>query len=229
MRSVTVLAMESEPVEMTLPREKTDASSANDSAETIAKNEFILTDELKKRGWTKTMIERFIPYPDDRSGWPIVLYSRDRALAIERSEEWVAAREKSLPRREAAQRGVETKIKNLLNYVDETNTAVLAMSDAKLTQDACDSYNALPWTDDWATPSSDEAFLLRIKVNYLRHKMTPYKEKIEDMLGKTGKKLGLIALRDKIFASISEVYPDLADECTRQKNDWGKYSRRRRG
>ena len=56
----------------------------------------------------------------------------------------------------------------------------------------------------------------RWMVNYIRHNMVEYDLEIDDMKGKTGKSLLYYELHSGVLHNISDVYPELKDECLRQ-------------
>jgi len=58
--------------------------------------------------------------------------------------------------------------------------------------------------------------LRRITVNHLRHNLSDYDRRLDDLFGKVGKSEAYIILNRKIYTSIADTYPDLAEECERQ-------------
>ena len=67
-----------------------------------------------------------------------------------------------------------------------------------------------------ATPASDEGFLARISVNYLRHRLTSYERNLEKVAGRVGVRDAVMEIRMKVFAAIGQAYPWLAEESQRQ-------------
>ena len=67
-----------------------------------------------------------------------------------------------------------------------------------------------------ATTDSDSVFLNRVIVNYLRHNLSNYDSKLDDIFGKVGKSEAYRIINTKIYAKIAEVYPVLKDECDNQ-------------
>jgi len=65
--------------------------------------------ELKARGWTRTLIGKFLPLPDDYrplfpSRSPMALWLRSRVESIEATGEWKAACERGHTKTERSRR-----------------------------------------------------------------------------------------------------------------------------
>lgn len=91
-----------------------------------------------------------------------------------------------------------------------------------ITQSAILEYNRYH-PDEPASHNHSISFLNRITVNYLRHKLTNYDEKLNVLFGKVGKDEAYQLLNQMIYKKISEEYPGLATECKRQLKQ--KYKR----
>jgi hypothetical protein len=157
-------------------------------------------------------------------------YSRERVEGIEQSPEFKTAFARSASRRTAARIGVVTKKEQLLAAISSIDIVITRVPLDSLYRKACDSYNR--WhkqlqferelrgdTIDFvpATPDSDESFLTRITVNYLRHKLRSYEKGLEVIYGKVGVTEAYIELNAKIYGEIADVYPEFAEECWRQQ------------
>lgn len=82
---------------------------------------------------------------------------------------------------------------------------------------ACEHYNQFHFDfDRFADSESDEFFLQRICVNYLRHERSEYDYDLDRIFGKAGAEEAREALRDKIYEAIAEKYDWLSEECKRQ-------------
>ncbi|MDQ1030130.1 hypothetical protein QF035_007712 [Streptomyces umbrinus] len=68
-------------------------------------------------------------------------------------------------------------------------------------------------------PRTDRALLDRWKVDYLRHRLSPYDELLEGLSSREGRGRAAALLRQRIHAAIAEAYPGLAEECERQVRD----------
>lgn len=67
-----------------------------------------------------------------------------------------------------------------------------------------------------ASINSNEAFLQRIQVNYLRHSCTNYDRTLSRIADRPGAHKARTLLRKRIHEHISAIYPHLALECRRQ-------------
>lgn len=182
--------------------------------------------ELKARGWTRTLIERFMPEADAtrpnplfRSAAPMRLYCRQRVVALEATEEFFLARRASEFRQNAAKKAVATKTALTLKLARELPVTVHRMSLEKLLKRAVAHYEAHhdylrsaqcePW-------GKEDAFRDRICVNYLRHHATQYHENLDRVAGKVGIARAYLVLWQRIGQEIKAKYPLLAQEFERQ-------------
>lgn len=184
--------------------------------------------DLKKRGWTNTLIQRHlgqpdrtIPNPHYRKAAPMRLYRLARVTAVEEADQWSDLIAKATARRMAAARAAETKTRALLAELEGMEFTVPRMPSADLVRKACANYNERrEERDDWdalpATPNSDAAFLDRIMVNYLRHRKSRYEKKLEEVKGRVGVGEAYLEINNRIYQAIADAYPELAEECRRQ-------------
>jgi len=197
----------------------------------MADKELITKAGLKERGWTEAAISHFVPDSDRISpnprfekAAPLKLYLSTRIEDIERSDEFREFMLASEKRKAAIAKAAETKKQKLLAELEGWEIVVTKEPLDKVRCDAIDAYNG---HQDWiceyesrgirfATKDSDPNFLDRITVNYLRHQLLDYGNRLAQLLGPTGKDEAYKALRDKILLAIAERYPDLATECRRQ-------------
>ncbi len=180
---------------------------------------YLTQTDVKERGWTDSLIRRFLPSPDLTKGnpfyrcaAPMKLYAVGRVSAIETTPEYIEHSAKLVGRRKAAQRAVETKRKKLLAYLDTIEIQVPILTN--LVGRACKSYNAR--NGGGAYPHSDKSFLDRICVNYLRHEMTDYEAHLYAIAGKVGVAEGYREIKNRVLYAIADTYPELSDECFRQ-------------
>lgn len=184
---------------------------------------------LKERGWTDTLIRRYLGEPDAlkrnphyRSAAPVQLYILSRVEGAEATPEFQNASEKSRRRREGAKRAADTKRVNLLGSLEAAEVEVPEMPRDRLVRAACDHYNDHQsargrWDFDSATPDSTPTFIERITVNYLRHSLTDYEHLLGDLFGCVGREEGYILIKGRILDAIAAKHPWLAGECARQK------------
>lgn len=190
------------------------------------------TPALRSRGWTDSLIRRFLPDPDStyvnphyRSGPPCKLYSTERVEAIERTPAFLAAMEKASKRKLGAAAAVETRRQATERMLESLTITVQRLDRETAVKRAVESYNERqkmmaserghcdPFTADTA---SDQGFLDRITVNYVRHHLTAYDDRLDNVKGMTGADDARMAIAAKVFDAISKVYPWLQDECERQ-------------
>lgn len=197
----------------------------------MADKEFITKAGLKERGWAEAAISRFVPDCDQitpnprfKKAAPLELYLLTRIENIEQSngfKEFALASDK---RKAAEPNGNGNENQTLLAEIEGWEILISSEALDKLRCDAIDAYNG---HQDWiceyefrgirfATKDSDPNFLDRITVNYLRHQLSDYGNRLVQLLGPTGKDEAYKALRDKILLAIAERYPELATECRRQ-------------
>jgi hypothetical protein len=189
---------------------------------------------LKQRGWTDRAIERFLKHPDKeapnphyKSASPMKLYLLTRVDDIERSGEFQAFQNKNKTKIESSRKAVQTKRERLLAEVQGWNIKIEKREHQELVKNAIRSYNTfkenIAWErgrDDYdyepASLNSDWGFLERITVNFLRHNLSDYDNRLETLFGKVGKAEAYNILNRKIYDKIAQVYPQLSDECERQ-------------
>jgi hypothetical protein len=123
--------------------------------------------KLKERGWTDTLIEKFLPHPDETqtnpiytSSSPMRLYRLERVEQMEASKDFIASQSRTAARKRAAQKGIETKRRKLMQYIDTLHFPVLPLaSTEELIDIACSNYNRrqrgkeIRDQERWGTPS----------------------------------------------------------------------------
>ena len=180
---------------------------------------------LREHGWTNAAIEQFLGEPDKRvpnphykSGPEMKLYAVARVLEIEKTPAWQAWLAASESRKRGAKTAVETKRVKLIDYAEALVISVPEIPKEKLTEVACRHYNNRARDDDMpADKDSDQGFLDRISVNYLRHQMSAYERQLMAVYGRVGVDEGVRIIRRKVYAAITEAYPSFGEECRRQK------------
>ena len=191
------------------------------------KPEYLTTSRLKERGWTDTMIKKFLGEPDAtrdnphfKCAVPMKLYELKRVEKVEKRKTFVAAQEASAPRKYSAAKGVATKREKAMEYARTVSIHVPTMNYDKLVKEACWSYNEWHEYDrrgyhnEYFTPAdvdSDPVFLHRITMNYLRHECTSYEQELYKLFGKTGVHEAHDILQRRINDEIRRIYPELND------------------
>lgn len=184
---------------------------------------------LKARGWTDSLINKYLPQPDERvlnprykSAPAMLLYSLDRVQLIEESDNFKRDLQKAERRKLSASKAVETKRNVLLNDIQLMSIELPVYDKQTLYKYAVNHYNsrrkeAYSYYDyEPASMDADELFLNRITVNYLRHELTGYEVYLASMYGCVGKKNGIDLVRKKVYEKISDTYPFLKTECEDQ-------------
>lgn len=84
---------------------------------------FYTKSQLKEKGWTKGLIEKFLPEPDKtkknphyRSGPPMQLYLSEKVEQVESTAEFGEAKEKASKRQESARKAAKTRRANLSKW-----------------------------------------------------------------------------------------------------------------
>lgn len=199
----------------------------------MEKKDYMSVAGLKgKRGWTDCSIKRFLGEPDKlalnphyRSGPRMKLYRIERVLKIEETPEFKAAfvvsQKRSMKAKEAAEKGIDTKIYKLCDEIlGITGDSLPDFTPEELTLAACKNYNSLGIPEhiyfkiiasggDFreASPQSEKPFLDRITVNYLRHTYFGYDDSLSYIDGRIGKDIAYSMLREEIDEAIQGKYP----------------------
>jgi hypothetical protein len=186
--------------------------------------------QLTERGWSPKLVTEFLGEPDDkrRLGWYCYehLYFLPRVERIEKTDDFKTAQGAYLNRR---QRGIEAAERRAAEQIEKARTMPIRIREIpydEVLEDAIDHYNRrgrgrrydydedYQWTP--ASKDSDELFLQRIAVNYVRHQLTSYDHKLLAQKGKVGGSEAVPIIRRRVFEEIALAYPQLADECDRQ-------------
>jgi hypothetical protein len=185
--------------------------------------QLISLDDLKARGWTATLVARTLGTPDklarnrrSRKAAPMRLYALARVETAEARPEFAEAMARTAERRRAAAKAVATKKAALLRLVSAMPpVAIEPLAIGEVRRLARDQYQ----TRNGASICADASrqFLDRIAVNYIRHQMTSYDERLEEIAGRTGITEAITLVRQKIYSAIADAYPELSDECANQQ------------
>jgi len=187
--------------------------------------------QLKERGWTPTLIKRFLGSPDStkrnpyyRSASPMQFYASDRALACEQTEEWKEAASKAATRSQTGKVAAARRAEMLVAEAETMLITVHHLLPDTLLQRAIAAYNAYHAELEYergydyipASQHSDSAFLERIIVNYIRHELSLYDRHLEELAGRVGVDGASTMIRRRVYAEIAAIYPEYSDECQRQ-------------
>jgi hypothetical protein len=187
----------------------------------------ITLSQLRKRGWTESLVTRFLPEcqatmtnPHYKTGPRIKLYAVTRVEAIEACEEFQTAAERSKPRREASTRAAVTRKTRLRELIERIAIAVPRFDWQTLIDKACKQYHVqAAGPAPLAAPEARSARLERIAVNYLRHVIMLNHRYVADRRGRIGVRLARTDFQRKVLDAIAETYPALKSECDRQRRE----------
>lgn len=184
--------------------------------------EYYTQSELIENGITKTIISKFLKEPcmtaknRNNSKYPVKLYSIDRVNSLYNDLEFIKELEKSKNRKIIAKKAVNTKIEKTLSEYD--NIDIFVKKEDNIVSKAIGSYNSFNFENPIAFIDSDDDFLNRITVNYIRHNLTKYDKTVNSLFSKVGKSEVYKRFNIKIYNEISKVYPEYKNECKKQLN-----------
>jgi hypothetical protein len=186
----------------------------------------ITLSELRKRGWTESLVEHFLPEcqatmtnPHYKTGPRIKLYVMARVQAIEASAAFQAAAERAKPRREASRKAAVTRISRLTDMIERIAIAVPRFEWQTLIDKARKQYHVQATRP--APPAAPEAEGRpeRLAVNYLCHVIMLNHRYVADRRGRIGVRLARTEFRRKVLDAIAATYPALKSECDRQRRE----------
>lgn len=187
----------------------------------------IIMKALLERGWTKAIVKKF--YPNHEEHWyksdkVCYLYCLSIVKRIEDSEEFKKAIEKSVVRRNAAQKAKETRNNKSVELIEQMEIFVPTVPLDKLKRDAIEAWeNWNKWKEmegrrvegtKWTFGLNTED-TKRITCNYIRHELTDYDESLAELLNNFNKNEIYYPLHEKYLEAIYQKYPKLKpkDEC----------------
>lgn len=135
------------------------------------------------------------------------LYDVSKVRYIEATESFKADYEKVYKHKVAAVERARKKREELIKYANGMQINIPTYGKDKLVRLACDHYNW--WNNkpyNYATPSSDESFLKRITINYLRHQCTCYDRELRKFYKKVGVQDAHNVLQERINEAIKQKY-----------------------
>lgn len=155
---------------------------------------YITADDLKKRGWSNSIIKNMRlrhdkqlihPYYTDKA--PISLYAISGVEELEdtdlfkelsrRHHEEQEAYQKRELQKKMTYEALEREKSDLFDYIDNVNLEIRLMSEPLLTEKACNSYNYLHIYERAHVSIYDDEDILRdIRKNYILHTLTNYDE-----------------------------------------------------
>lgn len=199
-------------------------------ATVMSNSELITKTQLKARGWTESLIKRFFPVPTMerpnpryRSAPPVKLYAVAKIIEIESAQVFLAAKDLAKQRSARAKNIVSQKREETRQWVRSLPPPEIPQyAPEKLKPLAVEHYNrrcvARGKFEKFATTKSDEVFIRRICVNFLRHELSDYESLLDQAYGRINAEPARLGIGRRILDAIAQEHPWLADECRRQKS-----------
>ncbi|MGI5374612.1 hypothetical protein ACQEV2_10265 [Streptomyces sp. CA-251387] len=154
------------------------------------------------------------------------LYSIERVEAAEGSEEFRTASAAAARRSAAARAAVVRRRREVLARIAAEPIEVPRLAPDRLVVLAVEHRNVRDeeralwrWrhvAEPATVESTEPGVLDRWKVDYLRHRLTRYDRIVDELYERTGRAAAMKLLQRRIYAAISEAYPNLAQECERR-------------
>jgi hypothetical protein len=155
------------------------------------------------------------------------LYSIQKVKNLEDTELFAELRTKSEKRKASARKAVKTKRNKIIDYIKSLRIEIPKLPLNKLDEKSIEQYNNFEsykcsnynnYEPKFISKNSiDTEFLKRIEVNFIRHQLSDYEQRLESIFGKVGKSEAYVLLKNKILEAIAEQYPSLTEECQKQK------------
>ena len=181
---------------------------------------------MHARGWTPTLIARFLGEPDElfdnphyRSAAPMRAYLIERVQAAEGDPATAAALAKVLENRgkraAAAKRAADTRRKRLNDWA--SSTPITWLKGTPTTEDEAREAGIEAWNAwqaecgryDADGQSADRVHHNRWAENYLRHECIDYEAALAELHGECGKDEAYHVLRGRVDEMIRERFPTL--------------------
>jgi len=175
--------------------------------------QYLTKTELTKR-WSLNLIDFYFPKPTlekpnprYKRGAPMQLYDINMVKRIEATNTFKNDFKDVLKNKVAGLERARKKREELMMYANGVRINIPDYEKNKLVQKACDHYNNWHYYDDnYASPTSDESFLKRITINYLRHQCTTYDEELSKFFKKVGVREAHDILQERINEAIKQKY-----------------------
>lgn len=192
------------------------------------KEQLISQATVLSMGFTKSMIDKLLPppilkrNPHYASSAPMKLFREDDVRSVMGTQEFQTMAAKAAARKAASAKAVETKRKNAEAIADDLIASIhVTRWDMPVLEEA--TLNAKQeWylehgNVDILSPNTET--LERWMVNFIRHNLCEYDDKLVDLFGLVGKEELYHRLKTETLAKIAGVYPELDVECKRQAQE----------
>lgn len=183
--------------------------------------------KIKERGWSEAMVRKFLGDPDGQkknpfyqNAAPMKVYFKERVIAAEQTPDFIAAQQKLVGKKIAADKAVQTKKERAISFATSIKITIPVMPWEDVLKNAINSYNNFHsdlyfhrgYDFTPADTNSDPDFLARICTNYIRHECTNYEHQIHKMFGKVGVQEAHDIIQKRINEKILETYPQITAE-----------------
>lgn len=190
------------------------------------KEQLISQSAVLSMGFTKSMIGKLLPppvlkrNPHYASSAPMKLWREDDVRSVMGTQEFQTMAAKAVARKAASAKAVETKRKNAEAIADELIASIHVTRMPVLeeaTLNAKQEWYLEHGNVDILSPNTET--LERWMVNFIRHNLCEYDDKLVDLFGLVGKEELYHRLKTETLAKIAGVYPELDVECKRQAQE----------
>ena len=190
------------------------------------KEQLISQSAVLSMGFTKSMIGKLLPppvlkrNPHYASSAPMKLWREDDVRSVMGTQEFQTMAAKAVARKAASAKAVETKRKNAEAIADELIASIHVTRMPVLeeaTLNAKQEWYLEHGNVDILSPNTET--LERWMVNFIRHNLCEYDDKLVDLFGLVGKEELYHRLKTETLAKIAGVYPELDVEGKRQAQE----------
>lgn len=184
-------------------------------------SEFFSTSQLKSRGWTKSLIHRFLgepclkrPNPYYRSAAPMSLYRKDHVIDIEQLYSFIQQKaESSLQSKKVKQRVLD----RVKNNIDTLSSVDLALCKDSVKSVLSEARNIVKDKQNYIMQSDVNIVEKIVAVGLLFEKASPSMYTIDNSFGMAGVRAMREVMRTRILESININFPELSDVCNQIK------------
>jgi len=199
----------------------------------MARSDYYNLTQLKERGWTASIVKKLVDIqPTEFKGLysrqPQKCYPKSYIEGLEQTARFAELKGMAETRQAAMQAVADAKrATNIAKFTEQAESVKIpVLSEEELKKRTIKSKRR--WysrqaeirctVDDGIDEDGLPAVVLhRWEVNFVRHELTGYERLLERIAGLVGTRDIYHVVKCKILDKISEAYPWLADECSRQK------------
>ncbi|MPY72881.1 MAG: hypothetical protein GEU87_01340 [Alphaproteobacteria bacterium] len=182
---------------------------------------FLSLAQLHARGWSATLVRRFLGEPDELrrnpyGGAPLRLYDAARVAEMERTAEVKAAKAETKRRSAAGEVGAATRLRNLYERARAMTVTVRRIDEAELLRLALAAHNAYQahlarrWKflqPAMLAPDSAPPELAGALFAYARGQLAEFDRQLEEAAKVAQAELALAIIHNRVRTAILEAYP----------------------